>query len=395
MIWLFFGKSPQELQNNLNSLKSYCDTWGLKVNTTKTKIMVFRKRGGLRENEQWTYENENIEIVNDFNYLGTVFNYTGSFSLNQEYLSGKAIKALNVLLSHCKHIPLNPKTLCQLFDAFVGSILCYSCEVRGNCKTKHIERIHLKFLKRILKVKLNTCSNGIYGELGRYPLYVNRFTRIIKYWCKLLKTENSILKKVYENMLIDCNNGKNNWVTKVKSLLCNYGFTNVFMNAPYIDLKTFPELFKRRVIDVFIQEWSGGVNRNSVLDQYNNFKTCFGYEEYLNILPVNLRSFFTKLRLSLLPIRINTDRFGINRIDRNLRHCLCCKSTDLEDCYHFICICSNFKDLRKKYIPKYFIKNPSMFKFLELVNSSNKVILRNACLFIKEGLRLRSQVVNI
>ena len=37
------GKSPEELQNHLNNLYLYCNSWGLNVNTSKTKIMVFRK----------------------------------------------------------------------------------------------------------------------------------------------------------------------------------------------------------------------------------------------------------------------------------------------------------------------------------------------------------------
>jgi len=38
--------------------------FGKSVDAQKTKVMFFRKRGGLL-------------VVNDFNYSGTVFNYTG------------------------------------------------------------------------------------------------------------------------------------------------------------------------------------------------------------------------------------------------------------------------------------------------------------------------------
>ena len=41
-------------------------------------------------------------MVNDFNYLGIVFNYTGTFFLNQETLVGKGLKALNVLLANTR-----------------------------------------------------------------------------------------------------------------------------------------------------------------------------------------------------------------------------------------------------------------------------------------------------
>ena len=43
-----------ELQNNLDLLYTYCSKWGLQVNTDKTKIVVFRKRGGLKDDESWT-----------------------------------------------------------------------------------------------------------------------------------------------------------------------------------------------------------------------------------------------------------------------------------------------------------------------------------------------------
>ena len=81
-----------------------------------------------------------MEVVDSFNYLGTVFIYNGKFALNNDFIIGKALKALNVLLYNCKRYPMKPSVLCQLIDAFVGSRLSYSEE---------IERVHLKFCKRI------------------------------------------------------------------------------------------------------------------------------------------------------------------------------------------------------------------------------------------------------
>jgi hypothetical protein len=176
---VIFGKTPDELQHRLDLLKEYCKNWGLKVNTNKTKCMVFRRRGRILNGEKWVYNGNELETVDNFNYLGTVFNYTGNFNLNQEHLTGKALKALNVLLINCTKYKLKPSILCQLFDAFVGSILNYGAEVWGYTKSKEIERIHLKFCKIILEVNNTTSSFGIYGELGRYPLYIHRYTSMI------------------------------------------------------------------------------------------------------------------------------------------------------------------------------------------------------------------------
>jgi len=42
----------------------------------------------------------------------------------------------------------------------------------------------------------------IYTELGHCPLTVTRKVRIIKYWLKLPKTENCILKSIYEDCYV-------------------------------------------------------------------------------------------------------------------------------------------------------------------------------------------------
>lgn len=73
--------------------------WGLCINTMKTNIVVFRRRGPVRLDKRWTYNGEYLKIVNDFNYLGVVFYYTGLFILNQEVLTGKGLTSLNMLLS--------------------------------------------------------------------------------------------------------------------------------------------------------------------------------------------------------------------------------------------------------------------------------------------------------
>ena len=54
MIW-----PPEELQDHL----SYCNSPGLHVNTNKTQVMVFRKRGGVKLNESWSYDNNILEVV--------------------------------------------------------------------------------------------------------------------------------------------------------------------------------------------------------------------------------------------------------------------------------------------------------------------------------------------
>ena len=88
----------------------------------------------------------------------------------------------------------------------------------GFSKSKEIERIHLKFCKKILMFKMNTPTTAVYGELGRYPLYISRYLRILKYWFRLIQTDNIIMQKVYKISYEDCIKGKNNLVSNVKKV---------------------------------------------------------------------------------------------------------------------------------------------------------------------------------
>ena len=79
-------------------------------------------------------------------------------------------------------------------------LLNYGCEVWGFHLAHDIEKVHMNFCKRILSVK-RSATNVILSALGRTPLCIDSKIKILKYWLKLLKTKNCILKSVYEDML--------------------------------------------------------------------------------------------------------------------------------------------------------------------------------------------------
>ena len=85
----------------------------------------------------------------------------------------------------------------------------------GYTKSKELERIHLKFCKRLLRVRAYTCTAAVYGELGRYPLYIQRYVKIIQYWFKIIDSDNIILRTIYNAALDDCIKGRTNWVSNI------------------------------------------------------------------------------------------------------------------------------------------------------------------------------------
>ena len=65
------------------------------------------------------------------------------------------------------------------------------------------------------------------------------------------------------------------------------------------------------------------------------------------------------------------------------RNRLCSECHVLEDEYHVICVCSRYTDLRNKFIKQYYVEKPSMFKFIQLINSENVTEMQKLASFIK------------
>ena len=259
--------------------------------------------------------------------------------------------------------------------------------------SKELERIHMQFCKRVLGVKLSTSNAGIYGELGRYPLYVARYTRIVKYWFKILYSDNITLRTIYDISVKDCENGLCNWVKNRKTILEQYGLGYIWLNPYSIEPNIFVAIFKQRLIDEFTQKWISDMANNSVLDLYKYVKTEFGYANYLDhVRNKSLRHEITKIRVSSHTLRIQTGRYGRNRLERNERLCMYCDSRLIDDEYNFICECPTLDYIRAKYIKDYYRTRPNAYKLCQLLSTQNKVDINNLGKFIKDAFLIRKRL---
>ena len=65
------------------------------------------------ENEKWFYNGSELETVNEFNYLGMLFNYNGKFNLTQKQLADQGRKAMFALNAKLKNHTFNIETQCS------------------------------------------------------------------------------------------------------------------------------------------------------------------------------------------------------------------------------------------------------------------------------------------
>ena len=180
----------------------------------------------------------------------------------------------------------------------------------------------------------------------------------------------------------------------MRTLLYTHGFGYVWEDPSLVNPNTSLIMFKQRLIDTFVQQWSVDVANNNVLCLYKHFKINFEYEYYLDCCKYRkFRETLTQLRLSSHQLRIETGRHGQRRIDRSERKCQICNSDDLEDEYHFVLICAAYTDLRLKYIPVYYRHRPSVDKFTRLMNTLKPRLIRNLSYYVYYAFEKRKNFI--
>ena len=166
---IILAESPKELQNALDALNDYCKVWDLKVNIAKTNIVIF-SRGKFTFYPIFKFGNQEINVVEDYTYLGTIMNYNGEFSKAMEKQISQSNRALFSLRAKQAKFQLPLDILFSLFDQLIIPILIYGAEIWGYSDIKAIEVFYKKFIKYSLRLNLQTPDCMIYGETADFLL---------------------------------------------------------------------------------------------------------------------------------------------------------------------------------------------------------------------------------
>ena len=97
---VILADSPDKLRAAINGVEKYCEKWKLKVNVSKTKIIIFSSRKHL--DRVYLYNKKQIEIVDYFKYLGVSFTPNGKFTECRKYVVNQARKAMYLILKKAR-----------------------------------------------------------------------------------------------------------------------------------------------------------------------------------------------------------------------------------------------------------------------------------------------------
>ena len=137
----------------MKTLETFNGKWLLNINFKKNKILIFQKSGRKPKDISFCINNNPLEIVQEYTYLGIKVTASGNFYLCQKTLVEKALNTVFKIRRQINFCQLSLRSANKIFDTAIQPILTYSSEVWGlyaklnfdNWDNTPMEKTHLKF----------------------------------------------------------------------------------------------------------------------------------------------------------------------------------------------------------------------------------------------------------
>ena len=347
---IILAESAEDLQTALSSLHEYCVNWDLKVNISKTNIVIF-SRGKVKKYPTFKIGQEVVDVKDDYVYLGVTFNYNGSFRKAMEKQIMQARKAMYSLLHKAKILRLPFDITFELYEQCVIPVLLYGSEVWGFENLTRVEVFHRQFFKLVLKAFKFTPNCMIYGETNTVDIQTKVNIRMTNFWLKMKSSKikisvmmNSLLSKLYE----ETENSRLRWHAKIKSILSDTGLSYLW-HVQVADYSHCKSEIKSKCNDLFIDKWKDEVSNNSQCVFYKQIKSSPKIEKYITELSYDLRMNTIRFFIRGHHLPITLDRW--NSATDTDRNCKKCDQNELGDENHYIFSCDFFSAERRKYLP--------------------------------------------
>ena len=327
------AETKENAIKNLKILKRVSESFGLKINKEKSKILVFNSKEDIKEIE-------GIQVVDKIKYLGIIIdNKKELFQSHKEEVIKKATLYSNMtyhVTGKCVNRMLVGKTYWK--NMIIPKLLHGTGVMTFNAK--EIGELQLQenaAYRRILNVKRrSTLISALRGEIGPSLMVTRIMESKILFTKSILKGSNNLTKQVLSVSRFE----KNNIYNKTLN-----AYLKKF-NMKFEDINTVSiEEIKARARKWDTSKWIEDMNEKRSLKIYREFKGKIKEEKFYD----NRESsrYLFEARSNTLPLNIQRRHTGGNI------SCDLCKDGN-EDLIHFLVEC---KELNHKRDNNIMLKN--------------------------------------
>ena len=355
------AETEEDLQCMLSTLHTWCESWRLHINTSKTKIVHFRHKSQPRTSFNFKCGPSELEVVPSYKYLGVWLDEHLDYQNCVNALSESARKALGLLIAKSKQFGNFPfEAFSSLYDSLVIPRMDYGAGVWGYRTFPKLQTIQNKAIRHILGVGKNCPVDLLEGDSGWMPVWCRHQFEMLKLWFRLATMDDSRLtKKIFKWSLELANKGKPTWCFHANKLLTqiNLGHLNP-NNVTSLSPKEFQTIVITKLTDKANHKWRMRIwdhntyctDSGGRLHNYRVIKQQPRPECYISgILCRGHRWVMAALRGGCLPLHIETGRYRTPKTPYHLRTCRLCSSDTVETEFHFVMLCPALDHLRSTF----------------------------------------------
>ena len=337
-------KNEQELEKAVKTLQSWCAKWRVMVNVKKTKIVHFRKRTIPQSSSVYRFNNEIIEYVDGYRYLGVYLPFSLDMTETIEIMSKAGSRALGQLISKTKcNFELGYQSYTKLFNTSVVPVLDYGVGAWVNQPAvnnfKKIDNVQNRAIRYFCGLPKSCPIAGLTGDMGWDPGIVRRDLEALRLYNQIIEMpETRLTRQIYENEKLLMN--PNSWCANVKAILMSVNMIDKWTSNLPVNLK----VAKTLLMELYVEAWKAEIEMKSKLEIYGKIKKQWRVENYVKLnLDKMKRSLICQIRNGILPLYIETDR-SLN-LSRYAHICKLCKNC-VETEYHFLFECVELQSKR-------------------------------------------------
>jgi exonuclease III len=400
------------LQKLVDCLHDFSNRNNMRVNTTKTEVVVFvpQRKDGVTPSID--YNGTTLPNSTEFRYLGVHVHNKQWLALAGDKLAEKASKAMWALCSKMDGLGVKcMEVKLRLFEMLVMSIGNYGCQVWGvnylrldsdaHVFNNPLQKVVLLYLRTISGAYRNTSRWVLLNEFGLLPTQVTWACLCARWWNKCLDGHNGTLmqKIIKQDIELFCKGNDKCW--SAKFLICmgrlellhgrSVGMLRAGPRECILSLRFSESAVKEALVVQYarLQNISTADPRTApslglaLLKHTHWFAIDEAKHLKFSAPQSHMRSFY-KFRLGSLQLRC----YEHDITPRAARVCTLCSSQLIEDEKHMIFECEKYECLRRdpKWASLFNAHNGLDMKMF--MNQDDQVRL---CSFIHYLLRFRSQ----
>ena len=192
----------RHLQQCINRIEKWASHNGFKFSKSKTQCVHFCQLRKVHDDPELYLYGSLIPVVEDFKFLGVLFDRKLSFIPHIKYLKAKCLKALNLLkvLSHTDW-GADRTVLLQLYRSIIRSKLDYGSIVYGSATARKsylsmLDTVHHQGLRLALGAFRTSHVESLYVEAEEPSLYLRREKLTLQYAIRLAANPSNPAHKV-------------------------------------------------------------------------------------------------------------------------------------------------------------------------------------------------------